>query len=712
MGNMMYGIFNPASSSMRQNPFGGAFRLLFVVLVLCLSSCSFWHGRADPGPLYDEAARFMRLKRFPEALDAWNRALAADTLKGFPPRAIDALVQKSHIEYIIGEYDAAFRSFSAIDRHAAGAAIPDSLRSGLLLSRARMHAELGDYGQAATVIGRIATADPWIRLQQASWQVKAGDIPAAAATCNDLAASDEPSVRISALAGLLDCSVARKEPGLLAPEVYAAKIAAVSARVMSGPAPAEQRIRALRTAARSLLQLESQRRNASFLLFRALALAQQERYVRLDQILQCESNAVVVNKPDVYRSTIEFFGQRNMPYSRLAAMYRLGMCPEVPDAERIGILKNALQNSQYYGIPPTATGFIRLEKSAVAELEDLLIAGGRYFDLFEAGEDARLLDLQREAHSSITSLRLPAGHEALRAEIIRLTRDISGLQQRKINMMDDASGFELAVIADKAISRKRGRLIDLTAEVATFDREAASTLGLTPVTLLTVQKCLKPGEALVRIFVRDSLATGMLISSREMQIISSSVPGDQVRGDLDVLRRRLAAGGPELAATLRNDPQRLRLSSDLFQTIGERLSGYSHLVFISDLPMPFQVLGSSGLLGAERKVSVIGSAREAVMYAVPVAATGAAGRPAATVFIDAAQPSLARIHKLYHPDDKVFLLWKPLPAGEADGLKRLLAGVLQRNGGSGSGALFSLASGSGGTGMDGRWVWLTPYGTD
>ena len=687
---------------MRSNRLYLTFILLSAGLVAQLSSCRPGQGVADPVPLYEEAARMSRQNKYPAALEAYNKALAADTLKGFPRRAIDALLQKSRIEFLIGEYDAAFRSFGSLEKHAGGT-LPDSVRTDLQLRHARMHAELGEFGQAASAMGQIAKPDVWQRLQQAELWIMAGDFANAARTCGELSASDDPLVRIVALSGLLDCSVARGDIGLDKPDAYAGKIAAVSGKAMSAPVSPELRIKALRIAARSLQQLEKQRPNASFLLFRALAMAQEARLSRLDQILQFESNEVIVRKPDTYRSTMEYFAQRNMPYARMAAVYRLGMSPELQDRERIEALKSGLQIGQNYGVPATAHDLVRLEREAVGNLEQLLIANGRYFELFEASEQAKLLEMQRDLQAGIGYFTLPAGHEALRNEIVRINRDISGLLQRKINMTEEGSGFEYSAAADKSIARKRGRLFELSNEAIAVDKGAASTLRLTPVTMMTVQKSLRPDQALVKLFFRDSLATGMLISSREMQIFSTPVYREQLRYQLDLLRQTLGNGGNSALERMRADPQRIWLSDTFFQPMKDRLSGYGQLIIESDAPVPFHLLGRDEMLGVAQRVSLIGSAKEVVVYAgqqpVAVKAPG-------IVFFDASRPDQARVYKMYRPTDRVFLIWKRLSREDSAGLSARLSARLKIDG-SASGSLKALAGEP-----DGSWMYLSSYGTD
>ena len=656
--------------------------------------------------MYEEASRLLRQKKYPEAIESYNKVLAKDTLNGFSSSALGALYQKSRIEFLTGEYDEAFRSFNSIEKH-AGSSFPDSLHSSMVLSRARMYAELGRFDRAATVMGGLRQPGPFQRLSQARLWLKGGDFRQASRLFRELAATDDPAVRIMALSGLFDCSLYHPELGLDTPDHYGEKIAAVSGKVMSLQAPAEVKIEALRVAARSLVQLEKHRRNASFFLFRALTIAEGANLPHLVKILQFESNAVIVQKPDVYREVIEYFTQKNMPYASMAAYYMLGSSPELKDEDRISALKKGLDTAQYYGVPSTAVDAVKMEKKAVGMLDDLLIAGSRYFELFEVSEEAKLLDQERDLHAGIQAFQLPAGNEALRNEIVRLIQDISGLQQRKIVMTEDGSGFEIAPAADAAISRKRGHLIELVAEAAKLDKALAATLQPTPVTLRTVQKSLRPEQALIRLFIRDSLSTGLLISNREMRIVSCPVSGALLRSELEGLRRTLSGSGASSLQRLEGDPHRLWLTASLLDPMHDLLSGYRQLVFVTDIPVPFQLLGRPQMLGRGKKVSYLSSSNEVVSNVGQVNDRKAAP---GVVFIDAMSSDEARIHKMMHPADRVFLLWKPMTAGEIDELKKMVgAGVANDASGSGISHIFGTGNASV---PDDRELYLSSYGID
>ena len=675
--------------------------LLPLCLALSLASCRQPESSAESSALYEEASRLYRQKRYTEALDRYDRALAADTLKGFSKAALEALSRKSRIEFLTGRYSGAFRTWDAIRRH--GGALPDSLQSAAALDTGRMYAELGMYGKAASVMATLKNPDAWQRYDEARLLFRAGKVNEAARIYGELAASEDVAVSMSGLSGILDCALTGKVAGLDIPDNLAGRIAVISGRVLKMEASPEVKIKALRIAARSLRQMESQRPNASYLLFRALAIAQEAGYPRLVAILQFESNNIIVRKPDTWRSVIEYFGQRNMPFAKVAALFMLGRSAELSPAERIEAYRLGLAACQHYGIPATATEYVALERQAAGELGDLLASQRRYTELFDASALADYLEQQRLTQAGISGLRLPSGNEAARNEIVELTRDISGLLQRKITMLEDGTGFVLAPIADRAIREKQGRLIELTAEAAKADSTITARLQPQPITLRSLQKSLRPDEALVKFLIRDSLSTSMLVSGREMQIATAKVSGAQVSARFAALRQRLVSAGPNPEAALASDADRRWLTGTLLQSMVSHLDGYRHLIFVSRRAEPFHLLGNNAMLGREHRVSWLASVGEA-----PICS---GVKPQGDIlFFDASHQQKAAMHKLFHPADQVFLAWKPMPENEVSGLKTLMKQAAEA--GSSGSEMLKKADGNPGDSGAHAWLWLGSYGAD
>lgn len=621
-------------------------------LVLMLSSCSQSNKAADPRPLYEEAARLERQKRYPEALVCYDKALAADTLKGFNRSALDALCRKSRIEFMIGSYSAAYHTCRTVEKH-AGSSLPDSVHDQVLLDTSQMYAEQGMFGKAASLLSSLVNADPWQRLEQARLLLRSGDAAGASRLCGDLSLSENPVIRMAAFSRLLDCSLSSAGSVSQSPESLAARVVALSGMVFRSEAPAEQKIRVLRIAARSLQQLEAQKPNASFLLFRALALAQQAELSKLVPILQYESNEVIVRKADTWRNLTESFAQMNMPYARAAALCKLGASDELAADERIEALRGGLEMFRYYGIPATASVYAGMVREAVGQLADLLIAEGRYVELFDLDGQSELLDLRSRMLSDMSGFTLSAGHESLRNDIIALNSEIAGLLQRRISMFEEGRYLWLAGLTDRVITQKQGRLLELIAEASKSDNTVSQKLQPEPLTLRTLQKNLKQDQAVVRVYLGKSLSTVILVSRSEMQIVTSTLASAEVTQGFDELMRRFSdAGGSDVGSLVR-DGQRLRLTETLLQSMNSRLMDYQHIIFVSPQPQPYHLLGRDIMFGQARKVSWVVSANE-------IRPEQRKNTRCTIMFFDAARSGKAQMHKFFHPDDRVFLLWKPM----------------------------------------------------
>lgn len=692
---------------MKQRHFSFRLAFLLALFTLSLAACDQQESEPKPSVLYEEAQRLEGRKNYSEALDNYNRGLAVDTLKGFSAEALEALCRKGRIEYLTGRYQAAFTTWQSIEAHAAAETLSDSLRTAAGLDTAQMYAELGRYGKAASIMASLGSADQWQRYQTAVYRFKAGKIDEASQWYQKLSASGDPSVRMAALSGLLDCALVAPATAPDTPEHYAAQIAAVSAKVMRMNATPMVKIRSLRIAAKSLLQLESQQRNASYLLFRALAIAQEKGLSRLVPILQYESNAVIVRKPDTYRNVIAYFGSKNMQYAKAAALCKLGTCEELTPAERITALRSALTTSQYYGIPATATGYLKMVREATRQLDDLLIASGRFVELFDVSGQEDALETRSRMQAAISEFRLPAGHEALQNEIISVTTDIAGLLQRKIDMNEQGEGFRYAALIDKSITEKQGRLIELLAEVSKIDSHVASNLQSEPLTLNTLRQRLQPDEALVRFFAGGSSTTVIMVSNREMQIETSPVTADELKAQFGALQRRVRTIGISNDSRLLSDQGRIWLTDSLLKTMSTRLASYRHLIFVSEQPQPFHLLGRDELLGRGRQVTYLISPNEAVS-AKP--ADGKQDAVAGIEFFNANRIENAQIHKLFHPGDQVILFWKPLSDREIERLKTALEKAPATNR-SAAGFLKLFADGDN-TENGQAWFWIGAYGVD
>jgi len=638
-----------------------------------------------PEELYKQAAVFNRSRQYFKALDFYNRAIALDTLQENSLRVAQALYEKRSIEGLAGEYYEAFRTSARLEKLPAGS-LPDSLRNRLFSDEATWLRELGNFRLAAASLEKIASPAMAIRFEQAMLYQESGDYAKAAAIYKSYIGTElEPSIRIRGFAGLLECKVAQPELVAASAESIAGKIAAESKRVLSSDVELVQRIQAIRSAAKSLLLLEKQQRNASYLLFRALMLADESQNQPLLQVLRLESNAVIVRKADTFREAADYFRVNAMPYAQATSLFMLAGSKSLSADERIAALQQGFALSRNFVPPYPTTAHLQLEKSAGRRLTALLLEQSRIFELFDAEEKIGTLELKRTLLRYPNSFMLGKGHEALEAKVRRLLHETAGLLQRKANMFSQAEGVAASRQVDQALNIKRGKMLELLSEVRAINPVAAEALQFIPVTLRTVQDVLKEDQLIIKPLLSDSLCGDMLIGKKQLQIIGSPLsfdaehtPASAIRS----LRSELASG------TLSSTPESEQawFTRALHEPLAGSVIGFSHLVIIADDLLPWHILGSSPFSVSDKRYSFLPSIKEFVLLSGKPEQLPVASRLS---FYRVDNVSGARLHKLFAPRDRIFLLWKNLTAPEIESLNQEIGHEMQPTV-SGSEVLFML----------------------
>lgn len=683
----------------RRSPSG----MLLVALFFLVSGC----GSADqaehtPEVLYKQASTFSRGKEYLKALDCYNRAIALDTLQANSPRVVEALLEKGRLEGLTGEYYAALITAAHLEK----LPLPDSLRAGLFSDEATLLCELGNFKAAAAALEKIASPSQKHRFELATLCRESGDYAKAATIYHPYTALEyDPAIRIMAFAGLLHCKVAQPELGTESTESIAAKIAAESKRVFASEGELVLRIQAIRTAAKSLLLLEKQQRNASYLLFRALMLAEEAQNQPLIQVLRLESNAVIVRKADAFREVADYFRVTTMQYAQATSLFMLASSKSLSAEERIAALQQGFALSRDFAPPYPTTEYLQIEKSAGRRLTALLLEQSRIFELFDAEEKIGTLELKRTLLRYPNSFVLGKGHEALEAKIRRLQHETAGLLQRKANIFSQAEGVETSRQVDKALNIKRGKMLELLSEVRPINPVAAEAIQFIPVTLRTVQEVLKEDQLIIKPLLSDSLCGVMLIGKRQLQITGSPIsfdaqhtPGSAIR----TLRSELASGALSSAP----ESEQAWFTRAFYEPLAGSITGFSHLVVIADDLLPYHILGSSSFSIDDKRYSFLSSIKEFVLLSekpqrVPVSSQ--------ISFYQLDNISGARLHKLFAPRDPVFILWKKFTATE---IRRLNQKIGQKMQGrvSGSEGLFMLRK-SADTEKD-LWMHISSYGVD
>ncbi|MFZ4526684.1 MAG: hypothetical protein ACOYOE_14445, partial [Chlorobium sp.] len=545
------------------------------------------------------------------------------------------------------------------------------------------------------------------RFELASLYRESGNYAKAAIIYRNLSGHEhDPVTRITAYAGLLQCKVAQPELALENADALAVKIAAESGRVLAIKGSFIPKIQALRAASKSLQLLEKQQRNASYLLFRALILAEESRNPFLLQVLRLESNAVIVCKADPFREAADYFRINNMQYAQAASLFMLAGSKSLEDDERIAALQQGFSLGRDC-VPPWPTSeLLQLEKSAGRRLTGLLLEKSRIFELFDAGEKIGTLDLKRTLERYPKSFTLGKGHELLESKVQRLQHEISGLLQRKADIFIRAEGEENSKVIDQALNIKRGKILELLSEVRAINPVAAEAIQLIPVTLQTVQGALHEGQVILKPLFSDTLCGVMLIGKRHLQIAGSEFPLDSLHTVESGMRSFL---GELTSASPRNpsiESEQAWFTKALYEPFAGLISASRHVVVISDDLFPYHTLGSDHSLFLQQRYSYVPSMKEFVLLAEnhePVSGSSKIS------FYSINNLSGARLHKLFFPHERIFLLWKKYSGPELEALYRQIGKEMQGTV-SGSDALFVLGNNS--DAVSDVWRYISSYGVD
>lgn len=672
--------------------------------MLMLPGCSS-EDETDGAPqeLYRKAAKLSRQGEYERAIALYNKVLSADTLGGLSKRPVLEMNRKRYLEGLTGNYSAALHTAGFLEKH-AGVLLPDSLRAGMLAEKAMWLSELGDFRGAAAALAEIPSPSEDQRFELAALELRIGEVGKAETIYNRYAGQElDPVSRMRGVAGLMQCRMLDSD--LKAADEFAMNIATISGDVLALEGDLERRIQALRESSRSLQLLPKHQRNASYLLFRALILAEKTRDPYLIQQLRYESNAVIVRKPAPFRETGDFFGMKDMQFAKAAALLRLALGNgELNSSEQIDALRRGLLLYQNYLPRYSGTEMLQLADTARRRLTGLLVREARIFELFDALQQSEMLELQRTLQNGSGYFRLGKEHAALERQVNILRRDISGLLQRKADIFLKARGYEMNRASEAALQSKRGRMIELLEEVKKIDPAAASVLQMKPVTLQTLQRSLKRGQLVVQPVSADSFYAVMTISTREFGIVGKPVPFDSLydpASGLHRLVRDFAMQGVSEVETFRqqSDPQWfIRVVSEpLYAMAG----GYDHILVAADPALPLHMLGAG-----DKKISMIASFREIVHVAHH---SGVKTGEGPIRFYPAERIKMAQLRMLFHPHERVFLLWKPL-GKESESLMRssLEQGTDSKR--SPAEALYRLSGSLKGS-ETGKWIFVSAYGS-
>jgi len=149
------------------------------------------------------------------------------------------------------------------------------------------------------------------------------------------------------------------------------------------------------------------------------------------------------------------------------------------------------------------------------------------------------------------------------------------------------------------------------------------------------------------------------------------------------------------------DRDYLWFSAALIDPVRAVSGRYDHLIVAADPAVPFQLFYSGSTVADEKKISMTSSLRE-IVHAGLHADSIKEGSPVR--FFSADRPADARLHQLFNPGHRVYLLWKPFGEAELATIRGLLRQVDEKDRSSAS-ALSGLHGGDNAT-----WRLISAYG--
>ncbi|WP_122892678.1 hypothetical protein [Prosthecochloris sp. ZM_2] len=649
---------------------GCAVVLLPFLLVACAESGSVDDGS---GEIYDRVSALAEQQEDEAALELIERTVLFDSLES--PRAGTAslLELKSRLEERSGRYCRALETHALLDSCCSDQ-LPGPVRAGHARSYARLLADFGRHRQAADVLLGLGTLSHADQLYLARCYERSGLVAEAAEVYRQLLQARHPAAKLDAASGLLHLSCAYGGDTFSRPAVYAVRTIERARKLLDSPGVASpSAVMALRRAARSLLEAGEYSADASYLLFKALSHARRSGMEAAVALLDGESNAVLKGDPEVYDRTMSWFQEHGMTLPWAMMTVRQSEEPGLERTERLELLRKgvrALSDELPAGASgPTADAF----GTAVGRLGALLAESGMYSELFRLDEEMRCREIVDLVHRK-EAFSLSGQDIALQKRIAGISRDISALQRRAVRYYETGDGIERLDELGELVSRKRGELNAALTGLGSRYAFEAEKLQPVPVTAATIQRVLRPGQAVLKIVPAGPWLTVYYITHDTVRVTKSGMTAEDFLALARLVTGHLQTGGELGIQTLARHRARLELSEAVAGPFRAELGDLETLTVLSSVPLPVQLLGENRYLARDLAVTYLASARELLWDARH-------GREQAEErrisFVGADSLALARTLKISWPGDDIVVTWRPYEEQELDDLRVLLLMGLQ-----------------------------------
>ncbi|ACF14241.1 hypothetical protein Ctha_1784 [Chloroherpeton thalassium ATCC 35110] len=590
--------------------------LFFISLIFCAILFSACEKDVQPDikkseRLYREGLLFQESYEYQRALQAFQDAAALDSALGRTRAWRLNMVELAKIQQCIGWLPEALASIEKASELAASdsALLQDDFRR----KEAALHAKLGHHHAAIDALKKIESQTTSDRLHLAEAYLQLRDAGLAYRYFQLAATSKEPMAQLRAYAGLSQIFVgspatARDQDSAA---VYVKKILDLTAQIRDSKLPDEQKFEMLHQAALQLSTFDEERRNASFLMYQALALIQKTGSEMLTRTVAFEANSLVTRRASTLEIALNFFKKTNYLIGMAHAYVLLGLEDVYSPQQQIDYLKNGLDAYESLFAPKIPIAVANDMDAGFYRLINLLLRQGRHLEAYEVSERVKMLH-QRSLLGENSFQFAGDSLKPVLHHLEQLYAEIAALQ-----VLSDSSAFLSDLdknvrqnFLSRRLAEKQGEFFGLLADLRKEHPNYAEIFLPTPLTLPSLQSLLPEKTALVDVFFSEEKATVIFITSDKVKVMQNALNREDLQGALSELRWEFLENAAHVTDGLWQNESRRKLSDAFVAAIEPELQDIQQLFICSQLPIPFHLLGRSAYLQEQVALSYLTSAKQ------------------------------------------------------------------------------------------------------
>jgi len=594
-----------------------AYKWLFLI-VLSLSNLVFSACEKAPKPdikeakkLYKEGVLFEASYEYQRALNAFQKAAKLDSVLERNAALRSNFIEQAKILSRIGHLPEAL---SALEQASAlTAADSTALQNDLRRKKTALHAKLGQTQTVINVLREIRSPTTSDKLLIAESYLKMQDAGMAYRYFKSASDDKTPMAKLRVYVGLArifgksQASARDKDSAA----VYVKKILNLTYKVREMKLSNEQKFELLHKAALELSAFDGQRRNASFLMYKALALIKKTNEQMRKRTVSFEANSLVTRRASTLEVALNFFKKRNYRVGMAHAYTLLGLEEIYSVQQQIDYLKKGLAVYESFFAPEIPVAIENDMNAGFYRLINLLLRQGRSLEASEISERVKMLH-QRSWLGGNSFAFAEASLKPLLQNLEQLYSEIAALQ-----VLSDSSAFLPKLdkkvrqnFLSRRLAEKQGDFFSQLAELRQRHPNYAELFLPTPLTLPSLQALLPEKTAFADVFFSEGKATVIFITPEKIKVMQNAIEREVLMDALDELRWGFLENSLNFTEMLWENDARQRLSDAFVAAIEPELDGVEHLFICSQLPIPFHLLGRLAYLQEQVALSYLTSAKQ------------------------------------------------------------------------------------------------------